>query len=124
MSRTAYAKLAKATTAFHFFWTALLFAGGVLVFFYPRYAWYQIAIMTFTILIWFPFGLKCPLTIWTRYFEKRAGIDHGDTRTFMVKQLSALLGRDLHRFRVSVAVALFYIEAYLLAIGTLVGWRR
>jgi uncharacterized protein DUF2784 len=120
----SYAFLARTAIFFHALWTALLFVGGAVVFFFPGYAWYQISIMSFTVLIWFPFGMKCLLTTWTRYFEKRAGIYDGDERTFMTKNVSKLFGRDVKSAYVSTAVALFYIASYFASIGALAGWWR
>jgi hypothetical protein len=123
-NRPSYGFLAKTTVFFHVLWTILLFGGGALVLFFPDYAWYQTWIMSFTILIWFPFGMKCPLTVWGRYFEKQAGIHDGDDRNFMVKNASKLLGYDVKPWIVNTAVATFYVASYFASIGALAGWWR
>ena len=122
MNRTFYVVSARITVIAHFLWTFLLFAGGLLVIFYHPYAWYQIGIMSFTILFWFPFGFKCALTVWARYFEEKAGVWDGDDRTFMVKYLSKLFKRDLSRKKIAAFITFCFITSYFISIGALVGW--
>jgi len=111
-----YARAARITAFFHFFWTILLFGGGILVLFYHPYAWYQIGIMTFTILAWFPLGLRCPLTVWERNFQKKAGIYDGNERAFTAKYLSKFFKTDINPKTVSFAIAVFYVASYAVSI--------
>lgn len=116
MSRKFYAFLARATTGFHIFWTILLFGGGVFVLFYPPYALDQIEVMTLTGIFWFAFGLRCCLTIWAHYFEKKADIHDGDERPFTAKQLSKIFNINANRKVVGSFIALFYIASYTISV--------
>lgn len=122
MKPSSFRTLARATTAVHYLWTALLFGGGVAVLFSPSYAPYQIGVLTFTILMWFVFGFKCCLTIWNRYFEKRAGIE-SDQKPFMAQKLSHYLKRDISPKRAAVLITLFYIFSYTVSVLALVQGR-
>ena len=111
MKPSHFRVLARTTTAIHYLWTVLLFGGGVAVLFYPSYAPYQIGFLTLTIAMWFFFGLKCCLTIWVRYFEKRAGIE-SDAKPFMAQKLSRLLQRDVSPKVAAAFITIFYIASY------------
>jgi hypothetical protein len=124
MSRIVYRGAARLTVLIHFLWTILIFAGAITVLFNHQYAWYQIDIMSITILSWFPFGLRCALTVGEHYFEKKAGIFDGDNRTFMVKRLSRFFGKEFRRRNIATVTAIFFVISYMTSIGILAGWFR
>ncbi len=122
MTKATYARLAQATVVVHVLWTILLFVGTFVGFFYPPYAWWQIDLLSFTILSWFPFGLKCALTVWMRWFQKKAGIYDGDTRTFMVIALHNIFKKEFTRKKTALVSACFFVASYLISIGVLAHW--
>ena len=120
MSKRSYAFLAHLMNGFHAFWTFLVFGGGVLVLFYHPYAPYQIAVMSITGIFWFAFGLRCCLSIWARYFEKKAGIHNGDERPFTPKKLKEVFNRNVSSKMTGFLITLFYIASYAISIFVLV----
>jgi hypothetical protein len=121
MSKRFYAFLAHFMNGFHAFWTFLVFGGGVLVLFYHPYALVQIDVMTLTGIFWFAFGLRCCLTIWAAYFEKKAGIHNGDARPFTPKKLEEVFKIKMSSKMTGFLITLFYVASYTTSVLAILG---
>jgi hypothetical protein len=115
-----YKLYADSITAMHVFWSILIFAGAVAMFFWHPYALTEIVIVSFTLLISLPFGAVCPLTMMEEHLRRKIDPSFKNGGSYLAYYINKLLGADFSVGAVNIAVGIFYFFIYAAAISLMI----
>lgn len=115
-----YRRYADLIVAVHFIWTLFLIVGAIVMFFDPPYAWIQIGVMTFTLLLALPFGGICPLTLLEEKFRRKLYLDYRNEGSFIATYLNKILGTHFPTRNVNTIITGLYVLAYAFATSILI----
>ena len=107
---------ANTVTSLHFLWTFLLLGGAVLMFFNRWFAYFEITIMTITVIANFPFKGNCPLTLLEERLRQKIDPTYNNQNSFMTTYLNKIFGTNLKVSIVNTYIILLYIVSYCSAI--------
>ena len=119
-STARFRKYANILVSIHFLWTLFLIGGAVAMFFYPLYAWMQIYVMSFTLLISLPFGTICPLTLLEEKLRRKIDPAYDNHGSYIATYFNKISGKNVSVRRINEISAGLYVIAYAAAISILI----
>lgn len=110
-----YETYADIITGIHFFWTFVIFAGVALMFFWHPYAWGEIFVVSFTLLISLPFGAVCPLTLFEERLRQKRDPSYRNNGSYLVVYINKFFKTNFSVRAVNTTVGILYFLIYVAA---------
>jgi hypothetical protein len=110
-----YQSYADILVVIHALWSALVFGGMIIMFFYPSYALAEIIIVSITLLSSLPFGGTCPLTLLELKLRARTDPTYSNEGGFIVTYVNKIFGAHISPLQGKVVIGTLYVFAYAAA---------
>jgi len=110
-----YRYYADGITALHFFWTFVIFAGAVLMFFWRTYAMVEIVVVSFTLLISLPFGAVCPLTLLEERLRRKLDSAYRNHGSYLAVYINKFFHTHFKVRSINISVGIIYFLIYAFA---------